>query len=72
MITAVDEKLRRDVLDPKAVKMMLEGCDHYAVLAKIKAKGRWGYGRENGKGKVSKVLASEKMDDRKEVKLRGI
>ena len=30
-------------------------------------KGIWEYGRRNGKGKVRKVLASERMD-RKEVK----
>ena len=46
---------------------MYEGTDHYVVLAKIKMKGRWEYGRKNGKGKVSKVLASERMD-RKEFK----
>ena len=32
----VDEKLRKDVLDAKAVKGMLEGSDHYVVIAKIK------------------------------------
>ena len=37
------------------------------MLGKIKIKGRWKYGRKNGKGKVSKVLASVRMD-RKEVR----
>ena len=29
---------------------MFEGLDHYAVLAKMKIKGRWEYGKSNGKG----------------------
>ena len=36
---------------------MFEGSDHYVVSVKIKVKGRWEYGRKNGKGMVSKVLA---------------
>ena len=32
----VDEKLRKNVLDAKAVGGMYEGYDHYVVLAKIK------------------------------------
>ena len=31
---AVDEKLRKDVLDAKAVRGMYEGSDHYVVLWK--------------------------------------
>ena len=46
---------------------MFQGSDHYTVLAKIRTRGRWEYNRSKGKGKVNKVLASEKMD-RKEVK----
>ena len=55
------------MLDVKAVIGMYEGSDHYFVLAKIKIKVRWEYGRKNGKGKVGKVQISEKMDG-KEVK----
>lgn len=38
---AVDEKLRKDVLDAKVNMGMFEGSDYYAVLAKMKARGRW-------------------------------
>ena len=41
--------------------------DHYFVFAKIKIKDRLEYDRKNGKKKVSKVVANERMD-RKEVK----
>ena len=37
---AVDEKLRKDVLNAKAVKGMYEWLDHYVVLVKIKIKYR--------------------------------
>ena len=43
---AVDEKLRKDVLNVEAVIGMFEGSDHYVVLAKIKVKGRWESGRK--------------------------
>ena len=46
----MDEKLRK----------MYEESNHYVVLGKINIIGRWEYGRRNGK--VSKVLASERMD----------
>ena len=39
----MDEKLRKDVLDAKAMTGMFEGLDHF-VLAKIK--GRLKYGRK--------------------------
>ena len=58
---AVDEKLRKDVLDAEAVRGMHDGSDHYVVLAKIKIKNLWEY------GKMSKVQASGRMDS-KEVK----
>ncbi len=32
---AVDERLRKDVLDAKVVRGALEGSDHYAVVIKI-------------------------------------
>ena len=54
------------MLNGKAVRGIFEGSDHYIVLAKIKIKDRWDYGRKNGKGKVCEVLASGRMD-RKEV-----
>ena len=52
------------MLDAKAVRGMYVGSDHYVVLTKTE--GRWD-SRINGKGKVSKVPGSERMD-RKEVK----
>ena len=51
---AVDENLRKDVLDGKAVRGIYEELDHYVVFAK---KGRWEYGRRNSKQKVSKVIS---------------
>ena len=50
-----------------AVRKIYEGLDHYVMLAKIKIECRLKYGRENGKVKVNKVLASER-NDRKEVR----
>ena len=64
---AVDEILRKDVLDAKVVRGICVGSDHYAVLAKFKLRRKWEYGRSNGKEKGGKVLASGKMD-RKEVR----
>ena len=57
---AVNETLRKGVLNAKAVKGMLERLNHYVVSVKIK-KGRWEYGK-----KVGKVLASERMDRKEE------
>ena len=64
---AVDEFLRKDVLDAKVVRGMCVGSDHYAVLAKFKIRSKWEYGRSNGREERAKVLASGKMD-RKEVR----
>ena len=44
---AVDEKLRKGVLNAKAVRGKCEGTDHYVVLTKIKIKGKWEYGKKN-------------------------
>ena len=57
----LDEKLRKDVLDVKAVRGLHEGSNYCVVLTKIKIKGRLEYGRKNAKGKVSKMLPSEMM-----------
>ena len=48
----MDEKLRKDVPDAKAVRGMYEGSNHYILLAKVKIKGGREYGRRNGKMKV--------------------
>ena len=63
-MTAVDKKLRKGLLDANAVREVYEGSE--VVLAKMKTKGRWEYGRKIGKEKVSKVSAGERMN-RKEV-----
>ena len=68
---AVDQKLRKDVLDVKAVRGMVDVLDYYVVLAKIKIKGRWQDGRTNGKANVSKVK-QVKGWVRKEVRERKI
>ena len=68
---AVDEKLRKDVLDTKTVRGIFEESDYYVVFAMIKLKGKWEYGRKIGKGKVSKVLASERMNTKKEKDMKG-
>ena len=45
----VNEKLKRNVLNVKAVRDMFEGSDHYVMLAKIKIKGRCETGRKKWK-----------------------
>ena len=64
---ALDERLRKDVLNAKVVRGMFEGSDHYTVLAKIRIRGTWEY-RSKVKRKVNKVLATKGMD-RKEVRV---
>ncbi len=64
---AVDERLKRDVLDAKVVRGALEGSDHYAVMVKIMLRDKWEFCRETGKEKRSKVLAKERLG-KKEVR----
>ncbi len=58
--TAVDERLREDVLDAKVVRGVLEGSDHYAVVVKIMLRDNWEFGRKNGKER-GKVIAKERL-----------
>ncbi len=58
---AVDERLRKDVMDAKMVRGALEGSDHYAVEVKM-LRDKWEFCRKSGKEKRSKVLAKEKLD----------
>ena len=44
---AVDERLRKDVLDAKVMRRMFEGSVHYPVLATAKIGGTWEYGRSD-------------------------
>ena len=56
---AVDERLRKDVLDAKVVRGGLEGSDHYADGVKIMMRDKWEFYRKIGKGKRSKVLVKK-------------
>ncbi len=59
---AMDERLRKDVLDAKVVTGALEGSDHYAVVVKIILIDQWEFCRKIGKEKRSiKVLAKERL-----------
>ena len=60
---AVDERLKKDVLDARVVRGMFDGSDHYAVVAKIQIRGRWEYGKKC-KSKGRQVIASERLDRR--------
>lgn len=35
---AVDDRLRKDVLDAKGMRRICEGSDHFAVMARIRVK----------------------------------
>lgn len=57
---AVDEKLKKDILDDKLVRGIFDRSNHYA---KIRIRYRWEYGKSNNDdGKVNKAIASERMD----------
>ncbi len=58
---AVEERLRKDVLDAKVVRGALEGSNHYAVVVKIMLRDKWEFCRKTGKEKRSKVLAKERL-----------
>ncbi len=58
---AVDERLRKDVLDAKVVRRALEGSDHYAVVVKFMLRGKWEFCRKIGKEKKRKLLANERL-----------
>lgn len=62
MYIKVDGKLRKEVLDAKVVRGMVDGADNYALLTEIRIRDGWKY---NWNGRVSEI-AIEKMD-RKEV-----
>ncbi len=59
---AVDERLRKDVMDAKVVRGALEGSDHYAIVVKIILRDKWEFCIKSGKERRSKVLAKEKLD----------
>lgn len=49
-------------MDERIEKGVFDRLDHYAVLGKIEIRDRWEYGTGNDNGKVSEVIASERMD----------
>ncbi len=44
--TAVDERIKKDVLDARVMRGLFDGSDHYAVVAKIQIRGRWEYSKK--------------------------
>jgi len=58
---AVDERLRKDVLDARAVRGLFQGSDHFAVLAEVRIKVKWVY--EKGSKEERKILANERLNE---------
>ncbi len=52
---AVDERLRKDVLDAKVVRGALEESDHYAVVVELMLREKWEFCRKIGKGKKNNM-----------------
>ena len=46
----MDQKLKKVGVDVKTVRGMFPRLDHYAILAKIRVKGRLEYNRSKGEG----------------------
>ncbi len=42
---AVDERIKKDVLDARVVRGMFDRSNHHVVVAKIRIRGRWEYGK---------------------------
>ena len=59
---AVDEALKKDVLDARVVRGMFQKSDHYVVLVKIKIRYKWEHGRKGSKKEGSRVLATGRLD----------
>ncbi len=48
---AMDNRLRREVEDTKVVRGLFSDSDHFAVVAKVRMRERWGFkgnGRKEG------------------------
>ncbi len=43
---AVDERIKKEVVDARVVKGMFDESDHYVVVAKIQIRDRWEYGNK--------------------------
>ncbi len=58
---AVDEKIKKDVLDARVMRGLFDGSDHSTVVAKIQIRGRWEYSKKcEIKGR--EVITSERLD----------
>ncbi len=55
---AMDEKLKKDVLDARVVRGMFGGSDHYAAVARIPIRGEREYGKKC-KTKGRQAIANE-------------
>jgi len=58
---SVDERLRSDVKDARAVRGMFPGSDHFAVLAKIRTQMRWTWRGKRNEGEMR--LAKERLNE---------
>ncbi len=43
---AVDERIKKVVVDARVMRGMFGGSDHYVVVAKIQIRDRWEYGKK--------------------------
>ena len=46
---AVDDRIKKDVMDARVARGMIDGSDHYPVIAKIQIRGRWEYSKKRCK-----------------------
>ncbi|KAK3881607.1 hypothetical protein Pcinc_013953 [Petrolisthes cinctipes] len=59
---SVDERLRRDVMDAKVVRGMVQCSDHFAVLVRMKVRVKWEYCRRD-EGENKRQVASGRLND---------
>ncbi len=62
---AVDNRLRREVEDAKVVIGLFSGLDHFAVVAQVRMRERWGFKGNKKKGE-RRELASERLHNSKD------
>ncbi len=58
---AVDNRLRREVEDAKVVRGLFSGSEHFAVVAKVRMRGRWEFRGIGKKEDKMRELASERL-----------
>ena len=59
---AVDERIKKEVLDAKVVRGMFDESDHYVVVSKIRIRGRWEKKQKICKSKGRQIIASGRVD----------